>query len=335
MNENKNPCSFDSVYKTSIFMGFKQSISELTYQKFYFSRNIHQLTFHIIFKFLQIISLYFLQECYFYDPFFEKCPHKFVMIFSMLSIIAFFILLSKFQLKIHNICTQLILSFISSYIYIGYLEYLNNIQFLIIFLCIDLYVSSSFSLFNWKYYLMVLLVHYVILYLYLTINDIALKEEFYDNFIFLMQLLALSLIIFSLNEIFLRKNWIIIDSFKRSETFLINMIENLASPTFLTNPSLNIIFVNKEGLTILQNEIPEKENSLQTFFDNILSKEEIQVLNSMINVVVQEKKILNKKFFLKKNMNKSKARTKIGDVFSISISQVLFIINILNNSKKK
>ena len=204
------------------------------------------------------------------------------------------------------------------------MEYINNIQWFILFLFLDCYVTSIFTLFNWKYYASVVLGHLAFFYIYLNFNDNQLKQELKQNFFGILGLFFFTLIIFGLNELTLKKNWIILNSFKKSEEFLLNIIENITVLTFVTDPDLTIILTNKIGFSIITKDVTVNDNplSLQDFLKTLLTKEDYEDLISMVDVALNESKVVNKKFLKKENQQNSKNQQNVSNIFAITVSQV-------------
>lgn len=325
MSQNKNLYSHDHAYKSYKSMTFKQTIIENKYQEFYHSRNKYQILVYIILKLLQIISLYFLQECYLFDSKTQNCNNKPLIIMSLALILLFLIIWVYLKKRIHPFLMQFFISLSSYSIYIGYLEYLNNVQFLIIFLCLDQYVTSTFTLFNWKYYFIIVLTHSFLLYFYLIFDDYAMKTEIKENLYLFCSILLLSLIFFAVNEINLRRNWIILNSFKKSENLMLSLIENISFPLIISDASLNVVFANNFGLSLLNTERNEKF-TLNVFFNDFLNSDEVQSLYSMIDNALQEKKIINKKFLGKAQNKKNLSTNTSIDFLNITICQVKYHI---------
>ena len=326
MNENKNPYAFDNIYKINNFMSFKNAMSENSYQNFYYFHSKYQIGCYLIFKFLQIISLYFLLECNIPDPITTKCNHPLTMIISMVFFLFYFGYVVFGERKPTKFFHQFCIFMISMFSHIGYLEYFNNIQLFILFLFIDIYFTSSFTLFNWKYYSCAIIAYFSFFYAFLKFTEQQFQHEIRENLSVIFMIFVLSLIIFGLHELGLRKNWIIYNSFKKSEEFLSNLIENITVPLFVTTPDLTIILMNRVGFSmVIESEIPgDAPLSLDIFLKNILENNEFENLNSMMGVAWNESKVVNKNFMRKKSSNENKRQTILGNIFAITVSQVFF-----------
>jgi hypothetical protein len=170
----------------------------------------------------------------------------------------------------------------------------------------------------------VVLGHLAFFYIYLNFNDNQLKQELKQNFFGILGLFFFTLIIFGLNELTLKKNWIILNSFKKSEEFLLNIIENITVLTFVTDPDLTIILTNKIGFSIITKDVTVNDNplSLQDFLKTLLTKEDYEDLISMVDVALNESKVVNKKFLKKENQQNSKNQQNVSNIFAITVSQV-------------
>lgn len=121
-----------------------------------------------------------------------------------------------------------------------------------------------------------------------------------------------------------KRKWIILDSFQKSEKLFLNILENLQSPFFLTDFSLSVLFMNRDGAKFfLETEKHnEKQPNFHEIIKNILNKDDLLMFNSMVETCINEKKVASKLFWkCKRNIREVCEQS----LFSLTISKVSII----------
>lgn len=317
----KNPFILDPHYKQEKTSWFKNITMEKKYQNFYGSRKNYQIIAYCIFKLIQIIALYFLQECYISNFYNNKCTSPTIMTISLIGFLIFIWIIPFFKYKYNTHLSQLFLSIFCLYSYIAYAEYMQNYHFSVVLIFIDQFFITYFTFFSLMLFYFLIFWHLTFFYQFLKYNEYPIFDEPKNEFKLILGLIFGTFAGFMLIDHNRRKNWVILDTFQRSRRFFLDILDHFSFPIFITDDFLNIVFTNKLGLILIQRYLSsdQVEQNLNGIIKNLFQKEDLLVFESMIKISNKEKKLLTKSFLVN---NEKKEKKIMGEMICVTMFDV-------------
>lgn len=323
MKKTRNIFFGDGSYQLNSFtLSFSTQSIQSNFLSFYFKEarfSIHILT---IFKFFQLLCIYFLQKCF--DEQSSQCRHTNYFLFSFLSLILI-VLGENINYK-YDFLTflnkRLFCVIVNNFIYINYYEYFGEI-FCLVYMIVDMLVLDTIYFSSIFLHVIFSFIDVFFSSLFLNFYDFYLFSRLKADFLPFIGLFMISVIIYIIREIMIKNFWRSSNTFKKSYEQWKILFQDLQIPCFLLNKKFDILSLNPKALTFL-NKYGQK-NNLNIFY--LSNDEDLEKLSGMKEECFLKAQVLTKKFNLISNDQKKEK------IFDISLSPVLNLLYISFNKR--
>ena len=312
MRKHRNIFFGDSSYQLNSFtLKFSSQGTQSNFLSFYFKEarfSIHILT---IFKFFQLLCIYFLQKCF--DEQSTQCRHTNYFLFSFFSLVLI-VLGENIDYKydfLSFLNKRLFCVIVNNFIYINYYEYFGEI-FCMVYMISDMLVLNTIYFSSIFMHVIFSFVDVFFSSLFLNFYDFYLFSRVRADFLLFLLLFIISVIIYTLREIKMKTFWRSSNTFKKSYEQWNILFQDLQIPCFLLNKKFDILSLNSKAFIFLNKY--GQSNSLNSFY--LPNEEDFEKLNEMKEECLVNAQVLTKKFKLVSNEKKKEK------IFDISLSPV-------------
>ena len=245
MKKNSNLLNADSkLYKTNLLLEFLNARVEHSYSEDYSSRQHYSLVCYQIFGILQCVYYFFAKSCN-SDSLAGRCTYKPILLMTVL--LDFFLIWalthSKLKLK-RSPNTQRALMMLSSlYFHVSALERFETLSGWALVL-LQIYVSNLVCFSQWKKHLFSILGNLGLIFIFTLQYDKLIHREMRENIGNLTLAVVLLVFYAACQERFSKENWVILDSFRKSERFLEKFIDESGNALIIVDQARNILLCN-------------------------------------------------------------------------------------------
>jgi hypothetical protein len=285
MKKNSNLLNADSkTYKTNLLLEFQNVRIETSYSEDYSSRQHYSLVCYQIFGILQSVYYFFAKACN-SDSMGSRCTYKPLLLLTVILDCFLIWVLSHSKLKLRRSPNLLrgVMMISSLYFHISALERFETLSGWALIL-LHMYVTNSFCFAQWRRHMLSFMGNIAFIFLFAWYYDKLIHRELREN-IGSLALAMILLVFYAANqERFSKENWVILDSFRKSERFLEKFIDESGNALIIVDQARNILLCNLLAREFMRNATGDKYRKqfsgslLANFEDSIVEK-----LNSSID----------------------------------------------------